>query len=72
MGFIKVVKNKAYYKRYQVKYRRRRANKTDYKARVAMVNQDKNKYQTPKYRLVVRIVRGYAVCGSGYATILVV
>jgi hypothetical protein len=24
MGFIKVVKNTAYYKRYQVKYRRRR------------------------------------------------
>ena len=57
MGFIKVVKNKAYFKRYQVKYRRRRQNKTDYKARVALVNQDKNKYQTPKYRLVVRIVR---------------
>lgn len=55
MGFIKVVKNKAYYKRFQVKYRRRRANKTDYKARVAMVNQDKNKYETPKYRFVVRI-----------------
>jgi len=62
MGFIKVVKNKAYYKRYQVKYRRRRANKTDYKARVAMVNQDKNKYQTPKYRLVVRITNRDVIC----------
>jgi len=62
MGFIKVVKNTAYYKRYQVKYRRRRANKTDYKARVAMVNQDKNKYQTPKYRFVVRITNRDVIC----------
>jgi len=62
MGFIKVVKNKAYFKRYQVKYRRRRQNKTDYKARVALVNQDKNKYQTPKYRFVVRITNRDVVC----------
>jgi len=54
MGFIKVVKNKAYYKRYQVKYRRRRECKTDYYARKRLVIQDKNKYKTPKYRFVVR------------------
>jgi hypothetical protein len=64
MGFIKIQKNKAYFKRYQVKYRRRRQNKTDYKARIAMVNQDKNKYQTPKYRFVVRIVRSTPISFS--------
>jgi large subunit ribosomal protein L5e len=55
MGFIKVVKNKAYFKRYQVKYRRRREGKTDYRARRTMCLQDKTKYGAPKYRLVVRI-----------------
>jgi len=54
MGFVKVVKNKAYFKRYQVKYRRRREGKTDYYARKRLVTQDKNKYNTPKYRFVVR------------------
>ena len=33
MPFVKVLKNKAYFKRYQVKYRRRREGKTDYFAR---------------------------------------
>jgi len=32
-ALIKVVKNKAYFKRFQVKYRRRREGKTDYYAR---------------------------------------
>jgi len=41
--FVKVQKNKAYYKRFQVKWRRRRAGKTDYRARLRMVVQDKNK-----------------------------
>lgn len=30
--------------------------KTDYRARIRMINQDKNKYNTPKYRFVVRFV----------------
>jgi len=55
MGFVKVVKTKAYFKRYQVKFKRRRQCKTDYVARTAMIQQDKNKYKTPKYRFVVRI-----------------
>lgn len=55
MPFVKVVKNKAYFKRFQVKYRRRREGKTDYHARRQMVLQDKTKFGTPKYRLVVRI-----------------
>merc|ERR1719223_152876 len=54
MGFIKVVKNKAYFKRYQVKYKRRRECKTDYYARKRLTMQDQNKYQSPKFRLVFR------------------
>jgi large subunit ribosomal protein L5e len=52
--FVKVVKNKAYFKRFQVKYKRRRQSKTDYYARQRLIIQDKNKYKTPKYRFVVR------------------
>jgi large subunit ribosomal protein L5e len=62
MGFVKVVKNKAYYKRFQVKFRRRRECKTDYYARKRLVMQDKNKYKTPKYRFVVRFTNKDIVC----------
>ena len=54
MAFAKAKKTKAYFKRYQVKYKRRRAGKTDYRAQILLTNQDKNKYNTPKYRFVVR------------------
>ncbi|XP_065860802.1 large ribosomal subunit protein uL18 [Euphorbia lathyris] len=54
MAFVKSQKSKAYYKRFQVKFKRRRAGKTDYRARIRLINQDKNKYNTPKYRFVVR------------------
>ncbi|KAJ4839193.1 60S ribosomal protein L5, partial [Turnera subulata] len=56
MAFVKAQKTKAYFKRFQVKYKRRRAGKTDYRARIRLINQDKNKYNTPKYRFVVRFV----------------
>merc|ERR1712093_168232 len=62
MGFIKVVKNKAYYKRFQVKYKRRREGKTDYYARKRLVCQDKNKFGTPKYRFVVRFTNKDIIC----------
>jgi len=62
MAFVKVVKNKAYYKRFQVKFRRRRECKTDYYARKRLVTQDKNKYKTPKYRFVVRFTNKDVVC----------
>ena len=65
----KVVKNKAYYKRYQVKYRRRREGKTDYRARLRLCTQDKNKYMTPKYRFVVRFTNKDIICQIAYATI---
>jgi len=68
-GFIKVVKNRAYFKRYQVKFKRRRQGKTDYYARKRLVVQDKNKYNTPKYRLTVRITNHDIVCQIAYAKI---
>ncbi|XP_038714734.1 60S ribosomal protein L5-like [Tripterygium wilfordii] len=55
MVFVKAQKSKAYFKRFQVKYKRRREGKTDYRARIRLINQDKNKYNTPKYRFVVRL-----------------
>ncbi|KAI9742155.1 MAG: 60S ribosomal protein L5 [Claussenomyces sp. TS43310] len=54
MAFTKLVKNSAYYSRYQTKYKRRRSGKTDYYARKRLITQAKNKYNAPKYRLVVR------------------
>ncbi|KAH8052454.1 5S rRNA binding protein [Aureococcus anophagefferens] len=62
MPFVKIIKNKAYFKRYQVKYKRRREGKTDYRARKRLITQDKNKYNTPKYRLVVRFSNKYVTC----------
>ncbi|XP_034247520.1 60S ribosomal protein L5 [Thrips palmi] len=69
MGFVKVVKNKQYFKRYQVKFKRRREGKTDYFARKRLVAQDKNKYNTPKYRLVVRLSNRDVTCQIAYSRI---
>merc|ERR1711893_159766 len=69
MPFVKVVKSKAYFKRFQVKYRRRREGKTDYFARKRLVVQDKNKYNTPKYRLIVRFTNKDIICQIAYARI---
>ncbi|KAL5578576.1 hypothetical protein UlMin_015977 [Ulmus minor] len=54
MVFVKAQKSRAYFKRFQVKFKRRREGKTDYRARIRLINQDKNKYNTPKYRIVIR------------------
>lgn len=62
MGFVKVVKSNAYYKRYQVQFRRRRQQKTDYYARKRLIWTDKNKYAAPKYRFVVRFSNRDVVC----------
>uniref|UniRef100_A0A671DRC8 Uncharacterized protein n=1 Tax=Rhinolophus ferrumequinum TaxID=59479 RepID=A0A671DRC8_RHIFE len=67
MGFVKVVKNKAYFKRYQVKFRRRREGKTDYYVRRCLVIQDKNKYNTPKYRMIVRVTNKDIIFCAAYA-----
>lgn len=69
MGFVKVVKNKAYFKRYQVKFKRRREGRTDYYARKRLVVQDKNKYNTPKYRMIVRFTNKDIICQVAYARI---
>lgn len=70
MAFLRVLKNKAYFKRYQVKYRRRREGKTDYYSRRRMVLQDKNKYASPKYRFVVRFTNKRIICQIISATIV--
>lgn len=69
MPFVKVVKNKQYFKRFQVKFRRRREGKTDYRQRHKLITQDKNKYKSPKYRLVVRFSNRYVTCQIVYAEI---
>lgn len=69
MPFVKVVKSNVYFKRFQVKFRRRRECKTDYKQRRALLVQDKNKYNAPKYRLVVRLSNTQVTCQIVYATL---
>jgi len=59
MPFVKVLKDKSYFKRFQVKFARRRSGFTDYAARHRLITQDKNKYQSPKYRLCVRFSNQY-------------
>lgn len=70
MPFVKVIKNKQYFKRFQVKLRRRREGKTDYRQRHKLITQDKNKYQSPKYRLVVRFSNKYVTAQIIYAEII--
>jgi large subunit ribosomal protein L5e len=69
MAFVKTQKTRAYSKRYQVKYKRRREGKTDYRARIRLINQDKNKYNTPKYRFVVRFTNKDIVAQIIYSSI---
>jgi len=70
MPFVKVVKNKAFFKRFQVHYRRRREGKTDYQARKRLVTQDKTKYNSPKYRLVVRFTNTNVIAQIIYSKIV--
>lgn len=70
MAFMKVLKTPAFFKKYQVKKRRRRQGKTDFAARRVMIHQDKNKYNSKKYRLVVRITNTKVVCQIVYATVV--
>lgn len=69
MAFLKVVKNKSYFSRYQVKYRRRREGKTDYSRRYALIIQDKTKFASHKYRLVVRFTNKDTICQVVYSKI---
>jgi len=69
MAFVKKVKTKAYFKRFQVKFKRRRQGKTDYHARKKLVIQAKNKYNTPKNRMIVRISNKDVTAQIAYARI---
>lgn len=64
---IKIQKNKAYFKRYQPKFKRRQDGKTDYQARRHLCAQYKNKFNTPKYRLIVRTTNRDVVCQLAYS-----
>merc|ERR1712020_11967 len=64
---IKVQKNKAYFKRFQPKFRRRREGKTDYQARKGLCAQYKNKFNTPKYRMIFRSTNKDVVCQIAYS-----
>jgi len=69
MPFLKVVKSRPYYMRLQTKYRRRRDGQTDYRARKALTVQAKNKYNSPRYRLVVRFTNREVICQIVYAKV---
>lgn len=69
MPFTKLVKNSSYFSRFQTKYRRRREGKTDYYARKRLISQAKNKYNAPKYRLVVRFTKKDIICQIIYSKI---
>eukprot|EP00238_Polyblepharides_amylifera_P000142 CAMPEP_0196571244 /NCGR_PEP_ID=MMETSP1081-20130531/1426_1 /TAXON_ID=36882 /ORGANISM="Pyramimonas amylifera, Strain CCMP720" /LENGTH=291 /DNA_ID=CAMNT_0041888111 /DNA_START=79 /DNA_END=954 /DNA_ORIENTATION=- len=69
MGYVKDIKSPQYFKRFQVKFRRRRSGKTDYRARKRLVTQDKNKYNSPKYRLAIRFTNKDICAQVIYATI---
>merc|ERR1712161_158492 len=69
MVFCRVTKSKSYFSRYQVKFRRRREGRTDYRQRKRLCAQAKNKYQSPKYRLVVRFTNKFVICQIAYSLI---
>merc|ERR1712118_432133 len=50
-------------------FKRRRSGKTDYRQRKGLIIQDKNKYATPKYRLVVRFSNKNITCQVVYSTL---
>ena len=52
-----------------MKFRRRREGRTDYRQRKRLCTQDKNKYQSPKYRLVVRFTNRKVICQIAYALV---
>jgi len=70
MTLVKIVKSRPYFKRFQVKYRRRREGKTDFGRRTHLVSQDKNKYNSPKYRFVVRFTNKDIICQIVYSQIV--
>ena len=70
MGFVKITKNTAYFKRYQTKFRRRREGKTNFHKRKRLIIQDFNKYLTPKYRLIARMTNRKVIAQVAYSTLV--
>ena len=69
MTFVKIQKNNVYSKRFQVHFRRRRLGKTDYYQRKRLTLQRKNKYNTAKWRFVVRRTNQRIICQVVWSTI---
>uniref|UniRef100_A0A674J7G8 Uncharacterized protein n=1 Tax=Terrapene triunguis TaxID=2587831 RepID=A0A674J7G8_9SAUR len=62
-GFVHIyIKKKAFLTVTMTKITFRREGKTDYYACKRLVIQDKNKYNTPKYRMIVRITNREIIC----------
>jgi large subunit ribosomal protein L5e len=62
MAYLKIQKKGSYHSRFQLKWRRRREGKTDYYSRKRLISQDKRKYNSPKFRFVVRITKKNIIC----------
>ena len=69
MTFVKIQKNNVYSKRFQVHFRRRRLGKTDYYQRKRLTLQRKNKYNTAKWRFVVRRTNQRIICQFVWSTL---
>ena len=67
--FIEDLRILTFHSRYQTKYRRRREGKTDYYARKRLITQAKNKYNSPKYRMVVRFTNRDVITQIVYSEI---
>ncbi|KAM7268690.1 hypothetical protein ACFE04_010856 [Oxalis oulophora] len=62
-AFVKAQESKAYFKRYQVKYKRRRVEgKTHYRAKFRLVNQEKNNYNMPNFCYVMQFTNKDITC----------
>mmetsp|Transcript_35425 Transcript_35425/g.70884 ORF Transcript_35425/g.70884 Transcript_35425/m.70884 type:complete len:218 (+) Transcript_35425:75-728(+) len=62
MPQFQITKTGSFHSRFQVKWRRRREGKTDYFSRRRLLYQDKRKYNSPKYRIVVRMTKRNIIC----------
>lgn len=61
-------KNSQYFKKYQVKFARRRACKTDYLARKCLLSVPAAQADSKKHRLIVRFTNSKVICQIAYAT----
>uniref|UniRef100_G1LB10 Large ribosomal subunit protein uL18 n=1 Tax=Ailuropoda melanoleuca TaxID=9646 RepID=G1LB10_AILME len=66
MGFVKVVKNKAHFKRHWVKSGRGQSKTNNY-AWKCWVIKDQSKSSTPKHRMIVRVTNRDITCQTAYA-----